>query len=47
LLLSLGDVQDGTCGYARLACRALECVPPSQMREVLADVADFCVERAY
>ena len=33
--------------YADLACRALERVAPCEMREVLADVADFCVERAY
>ncbi len=33
--------------YADLACRALEAVAPCEMRDVLAAVADFCVERAY
>ena len=33
--------------YADLACDALNRVEPCEMREVLAGVADFCVERAY
>jgi len=33
--------------YAGHARRALEPVAASEMRDVLADVADFCVERAY
>jgi octaprenyl-diphosphate synthase len=33
--------------YADVACRALEAIQASEMRDVLAAVADFCVERAY
>jgi octaprenyl-diphosphate synthase len=44
---AIADTMERARGYARLACRSLESVPPSQLREVLADVADFCVERAY
>jgi octaprenyl-diphosphate synthase len=33
--------------YADLAAQALERVEPCEMRNVLAAVADFCVERAY
>jgi octaprenyl-diphosphate synthase len=44
---AIADTMERARGYASLACRALERVPQSQMREVLAAVADFCVERAY
>ena len=44
---AIADTMERARGYARLACRTLERVPPSPMRDVLADVADFCVERAY
>jgi geranylgeranyl pyrophosphate synthase len=33
--------------YADQAKRALEIVPASEIRSVLGDIADFCVERAY
>jgi octaprenyl-diphosphate synthase len=33
--------------YAARACDALTAVPPCEMRDVLAAVAEFCVERAY
>ena len=33
--------------YADLACKALEAVAPCETRDVLAGIADFCVERAY
>jgi octaprenyl-diphosphate synthase len=33
--------------YAVRACKALEAVPASEMRDVLAAVAGFCVDRAY
>jgi octaprenyl-diphosphate synthase len=33
--------------YADLACAALDAVEPCETHEVLAAVADFCVERAY
>jgi len=33
--------------YADVACKALEAVAPCETRDVLAAIADFCVERAY
>ena len=33
--------------YADVACNALEAVAPCETRDVLAAIADFCVERAY
>ncbi|MDE1937521.1 MAG: polyprenyl synthetase family protein [Alphaproteobacteria bacterium] len=33
--------------YADQACQALSAVGPCETRDVLADIADFCVERAY
>jgi octaprenyl-diphosphate synthase len=33
--------------YADIACKALEAVAPCETRDVLAGIADFCVERAY
>jgi octaprenyl-diphosphate synthase len=44
---AIADTMGRARGYASLACRALERVSPGEMREVLAAVADFCVERAY
>jgi octaprenyl-diphosphate synthase len=44
---AIADTMERARGYASLACRALERVEPCEMREVLAAVADFCVERAY
>jgi len=44
---AIADTMARARGYANLAARALERVPPCELREVLAAVADFCVERAY
>jgi octaprenyl-diphosphate synthase len=44
---AIADTMTRAQGYANLARRALERVRPCEMREVLAAVADFCVERAY
>ncbi len=33
--------------YADIACKALEAVAPCETRDVLAGIADFCIERAY
>ena len=44
---AIADTMARARGYAGLAARALERVKPCEMREVLAAVADFCVERAY
>jgi octaprenyl-diphosphate synthase len=44
---AIADTMERARGYASLACRALEQVQECEMREVLAAVADFCVERAY
>ncbi len=44
---AIADTMERARGYAGLACRALEKVEPCEMRDVLAAVADFCVERAY
>ncbi len=43
----IADTMERARLYAGLACRALERLPHSSMRTVLADVADFCVARAY
>jgi octaprenyl-diphosphate synthase len=44
---AIADTMERARGYAGIACRALEGVPQSPMRDVLAAVAGFCVERAY
>ena len=44
---AIADTMARARAYADLACHALERVEPCDIREVLADVADFCVERAY
>jgi len=44
---AIADTMERARGYAAIAARALERLPASQMGSVLADVADFCVERAY
>jgi octaprenyl-diphosphate synthase len=43
----IGETMTRARGYADMACQALEAVEPSETRDVLAAVADFCVERAY
>jgi len=43
----IADTMERARNYAAAACRALERLPKSEMRGVLADVADFCVARAY
>jgi octaprenyl-diphosphate synthase len=44
---AIADTMERARGYASLACRALDRLPQTPMREVLAAVAGFCVERAY
>jgi Geranylgeranyl pyrophosphate synthase len=44
---AIADTMERARGYAALACRALDALPQSNLRDVLAAVADFCVARAY
>jgi len=44
---AIADTMVRARAYAHLACDALKRVEACQLREVLAAVADFCVERAY
>jgi octaprenyl-diphosphate synthase len=44
---AIADTMERARGYAAVAIRALERAPQSPMRDVLAAVAVFCVERAY
>ena len=44
---AIADTMARARAYADLACDALRAVPPCEMRDVLAGVAGFCVERAY
>lgn len=44
---AIADTMERARGYAALACRALDTLPQSETRDVLAAVADFCVARAY
>jgi octaprenyl-diphosphate synthase len=44
---AIADTMARARAYADLACGALEHVDACEMRDVLAAVADFCVERAY
>jgi octaprenyl-diphosphate synthase len=41
------DSRDQAQGFARRACLALQPLPPSELRDALIDVAEFCVERGY
>lgn len=41
------EVRDHARRYARQACRALQVLPASALREVLIAVAEFCVGRSY
>jgi octaprenyl-diphosphate synthase len=41
------DARDQALRYARQACRAIQVVPPSALREALIAVAEFCVRRGY
>jgi len=43
----IADTMERARSYAALACQALTRLPKSELRDVLADVADFCVARAY
>jgi octaprenyl-diphosphate synthase len=43
----IADTMERARGYAAEACQALHRLPKSNLRDVLADVADFCVARAY
>ncbi|MDE2182981.1 MAG: polyprenyl synthetase family protein [Alphaproteobacteria bacterium] len=44
---AISDTMARARAYAAKACDALEGVPASELRDVLAAVAGFCVERAY
>lgn len=44
---AIAETMERARRYAGLACRALEKLPKSETRDVLAEVADFCVARAY
>jgi len=44
---AISDTMARARTYADIACHALDDVEPSEMRDVLCAVADFCVERAY
>jgi octaprenyl-diphosphate synthase len=41
------DAREEARHYARQACRSLQTLPASEIREVLMAVAEFCVSRAY
>ena len=44
---AIADARDQAHRYARQACRALQVLPQSALREALLAVAEFCVARAY
>ena len=44
---AIRDARDQARRYARQACRALSILPPGTIRDALASVADFCVDRAH
>jgi octaprenyl-diphosphate synthase len=44
---AIGETMARARHYADRAVTALEPLPPSETRAALADIADFCVERAY
>ncbi|HWA90929.1 MAG TPA: polyprenyl synthetase family protein [Rhizomicrobium sp.] len=44
---AIGETMARARRYADLARRALEPLPEGEIRTALADIADFCVERAY
>lgn len=41
------DAREEARRYARQACRALQPLPHSEIRQALVEVAEFCVSRAY
>lgn len=44
---AIGETVSRARRYADEACKALEPLPQSEVKSSLADIADFCVERAY
>lgn len=44
---AIAEARDRAYRYARQACRALQALPTSQLRDSLIAVAEFCVARGY
>jgi octaprenyl-diphosphate synthase len=44
---AIDDARDQAQRYARQACRAIQVLPPSELRDALTAVAEFCVQRGY
>jgi octaprenyl-diphosphate synthase len=44
---AINDARDQAYRYARQACRAIQLIPQSPLRDALIAVAEFCVSRAY
>jgi octaprenyl-diphosphate synthase len=44
---AIDDARDQAHRYARQACRAIQIVPQSPLRDALIAVAEFCVSRGY
>jgi octaprenyl-diphosphate synthase len=41
------EARDRANRYARQACRAIQSLPPTPLRDALIAVPEFCVERGY
>ena len=44
---AIDEARDKAQRYARQACRAIQVLPPSPLRDALIGVAEFCVRRGY
>ncbi|MGH6876992.1 MAG: polyprenyl synthetase family protein [Rhizomicrobium sp.] len=44
---AIADARDQARRYARQACRAIQALPPTPLRDTLIAVAEFCVQRGY